>query len=161
MIFYLLLLFTVVPLVELALLIWIGQQTSLLFTIGLVLLTGFVGAALARWQGWQTVARIQRELADNKMPTDALIDGLFILLAGAMLITPGILTDLVGFSFLVPPLRRLVRGQMKKWFIHQMHVQTVHFSDSPTTGPDARRPGGGDRIIDAEVITKHVVDRQP
>src|SRR3972149_4678710 len=115
MLFYLFLLFTLVPLVELALLIWIGGQTSIGFTIALVLTTGIVGAALARWQGWRTRARIQDELHAGRMPADALVDGLLILVAGLLLVTPGVLTDAVGFSLLIPPLRTLVKRSVSAW----------------------------------------------
>ncbi|MCP3962896.1 MAG: FxsA family protein [bacterium] len=110
MFFRLLLLFTIVPLVELALLVQIGDQVGLLATIALVVLTGAIGAWLARSQGLRALGRLQDELGQGRMPTEALLDGLMIFIAGAVLLTPGLLTDLFGFFLLVPAGRRTVRG---------------------------------------------------
>lgn len=162
MFFYLLLLFTVVPLVELAILIWIGNQTSLLFTIALVLVTGLLGAALARWQGIFTALRIRLDLAQGKMPTDSVLDALIIVVAGALLITPGILTDLTGFALLIPPLRRFVRDRLKRWFAGHVQVHTAQFTDGVwKTGSDATGPfqsSNDSDIIDGEVVTRRVTE---
>jgi UPF0716 protein FxsA len=85
-------------------------------TIALVILTGVAGAALARAQGLGVVRRLQHELQQGGLPTDALIDGLLILVAGAVLLTPGLLTDLFGFWLLVPRGRSLVRSSVARWF---------------------------------------------
>ncbi len=148
----LLLLFTVVPLVELMLLVWIGTKTSLLFTICLVLTTGIVGASLARWQGWRTVRRIQDELAAGRMPADAMVDGLLILVAGAFLVTPGVITDLAGIVLLVPPLRALVKRRVAASLRRHIRVESVHVGGFRPDSP------GHDRIIDAEVIQSTVED---
>lgn len=105
----LLLLFTVVPLVELFLLVKLGTVIGVGPTVLIVLLTGFLGAVLARWQGLGVVRRLSKDLADGKLPADALIDGLLILIAGAVLLTPGLLTDVFGFFLLLPVGRRMVR----------------------------------------------------
>lgn len=112
----LLVLFTVVPLVELALLIAIGRWVGLLPTIALVLFTGTLGAWLARSQGLKTFQRVRQEWLEGRIPTDALLDGLLILVAGAVLLTPGLLTDLTGFFLLVPVGRRRVRRALADWF---------------------------------------------
>ena len=104
----LLLLFTLVPLAELYLLLQIAARTSLTFTFVLVLVTGIVGAMLARRQGLGWRQRLQAELQSGQVPTTSLLDGL-----GALLITPGVLTDVVGFSFLVPPIRARLRERIK------------------------------------------------
>jgi UPF0716 protein FxsA len=109
MFFRLLVLFTVVPLVELYLLIRVGGVIGVLPTIAVVVVTGAVGAALARWQGLGVLRRFQHELSEGRAPTGTLIDGLLILLAAVLLLTPGLLTDLVGFLLLVPGGRALVR----------------------------------------------------
>jgi len=109
MFFRLLLLFTVVPLVELGLLIQLGRVIGLGPTIAIVLLTGIAGASLARWQGLATLRRVQVEMAAGRVPADALVDGLLILVAGAVLLTPGLLTDTFGFFLLIPPTRAAVR----------------------------------------------------
>ena len=162
MLFYLLLLFTVVPLVELAILIWIGNQISLLFTIGLVLATGLVGAALARWQGIYTAFRIRNDLSQGKMPTDSVLDGLLIVVAAALLITPGVLTDLTGFALLIPPLRRFVRERLKKWFAGRVRIQTAQFTDGVwTTNSDPTHSSDQDDVVDAEVVTRRMTENPP
>ncbi len=105
----LLLLFTTVPLIELVLLVEIGKRVGLAATIALVIVTGVLGAWLARREGLRTLARLQQELQEGRMPAEPLLDGLMIFVAGAVLLTPGLLTDLFGFSLLVPRARALVR----------------------------------------------------
>jgi len=105
----LLLLFTIVPLVELYLLVKLGTVIGVGPTIAIVLLTGILGAWLARVQGLSVVHRLGADLAEGRLPTDALIDGLLILVAGAVLLTPGLLTDAMGFALLVPQGRAAVR----------------------------------------------------
>jgi len=145
MLLRLLLLFTLVPLVELALLIWIGQYTGLGFTIALVLLTGIVGAALARYEGLRCWRRVHQEMAAGRLPGDPLLDGLMILIAGALLVTPGILTDLLGFALLTPPLRRLLKNRIKRRI--QARLETFSAMQNwPPGEPDAH-----DRIIDVRV----------
>lgn len=112
----LLLLFTVVPFVELALLIQLGRVIGLAATIAIVLLTGVIGATLARWQGLATLRRVQTEMAEGRVPTDALADGLLILVAGAVLFTPGLITDTIGFLLLIPPTRAAVRRALVEAF---------------------------------------------
>jgi UPF0716 protein FxsA len=105
----LLLLFTLVPLLELFLLIKIGGAIGVAPTIAIVIVTGVLGAALARWQGLGVLRRLQDDLAAGRPPTDALIDGLLIFVAGAVLLTPGLITDALGFLLLVPAGRAAVR----------------------------------------------------
>ncbi len=98
----LLILFTVVPLVELTLLIKLGNVIGLWPTIFIVIATGVLGAALARSQGTQVISAIRAEVAEGRPPTESLINGLLVLVGGVVLLTPGLLTDLLGFSFLIP-----------------------------------------------------------
>jgi UPF0716 protein FxsA len=154
MLFYLFLLFTLVPLVELWLLFRIAQEISFPLTLLLVIATGVLGAALARWQGWRTMVRIQDELSANRMPADAMVDGVLILVAGLLLVTPGVLTDGVGFALLVPPLRSLVKRGAKAWFRRNFRVETLDVR-SPFGNA---RPAGDDQIIDAQVIETRVED---
>jgi UPF0716 protein FxsA len=116
--FKLLLLFTLVPLVELYLLIEIGKLLGAPLTIGIVAITGFVGVILAKSEGLSVLRRLQNQLAEGEMPGNALLDGLFILVGGAFLLTPGLITDTLGFLFLVPftryPLRELLKRKLAK-----------------------------------------------
>lgn len=149
----LLLLFILVPLAELLLLLYIADQTSFAFTVGLIVATGVTGAALARWQGLRTIARIRDEINQGRPPAGALVDGLLILIAGALLLTPGLLTDLVGFSLLIPPLRAWVKRRVAKRL-----QASLHFPGPP--GGDA-----GDEAWDLgprrdEVIDSRMIDRE-
>ncbi|RLE24564.1 MAG: hypothetical protein DRJ65_09645 [Acidobacteria bacterium] len=110
----LLLLFTVVPALELILLIQLGRYVGFWPTAALVLGTGVVGAWLARREGLKVFRAVSTEMAEGRMPTDHLLDGLLILVAGAVLLTPGLLTDAAGFILLAPPGRRLIRTAVSK-----------------------------------------------
>lgn len=111
----LLLAFTLIPLAELAILFQLSKLTSWTTTVLLVFGTGLAGAALARRQGRQAIREVTRLLAEGQMPSTQVVDGLLILLAGAFLITPGLLTDLAGLSLLFPPMRRFSRAQLIQW----------------------------------------------
>ena len=118
---YLILLFTVVPLVELALLIKVGQYIGVLNTVSLVVITGVVGAIMARSQGISVLMKVQQDLQDGVMPTERLFDGMLILVAGILLITPGIATDGIGFFLLIPYGRHLIKLLLKRVF--SRHIQ--------------------------------------
>jgi UPF0716 protein FxsA len=105
----LLLLFILVPAIELILLIKLGGMIGILATIAIIVVTGALGATLARWQGLGVLRNVQNELARGGLPTGSLVDGVIILLAAALLMTPGFLTDLVGFSCLVPGFRSVLK----------------------------------------------------
>ena len=105
----LLLLFTIVPLVELFLLVKLGTVAGVGPTVALVIFTGVLGAWLARQQGLGVLRRLGEDLAEGRLPADALVDGLLILIAGAVLLTPGLVTDALGFLLLVPRGRAVVR----------------------------------------------------
>ena len=107
----LIILFSVIPLVELLILIRIGTYIGALNTILLVLTTAIIGAALARRQGINTIWRIRQSLSNGKLPADELLDGFIIIIAALFLITPGLLTDTMGFILLIPQTRRI----FKKW----------------------------------------------
>lgn len=164
MLFYLFLLFTVVPIVELALLIWLGGQTVWWLPVLLVIADGVAGALLWRWQGLRTLLRIREELAAGRMPADAMVDGLLVFFAGGLLISPGMLTDLVGFALLIPPLRAVVKRYAKYWFMRHVEVRTAAFypggSASGSNYFDARRESkiAESKIIDARVVETHVED---
>ena len=109
------LLFTLVPCVELALLIKLGTVIGALDTIVLVILTGVVGALAVRAAGIQCLFRIQENLRARSVPAEDLFNGVLILLSGALLITPGLITDAVGFSLLFPPTRDFFKKHIKHY----------------------------------------------
>lgn len=121
----LLLLFIAVPLIDLIALLRVGRLLGFWPTLALVLLMGTLGAALARAQGLRTLTRINNDLAAGRMPSDALADGALILLAGALLVTPGFLTDIVGLALLIPPVRGLFRKLLTKWFRSRVVVTRI------------------------------------
>ena len=111
---YLILLFTLVPIVELALLIKVGQYIGVGYTLGIVIFTGVVGAYLAKMQGLFTLRRIQDDINQGRMPKDTLFDGVLILCSGILLLTPGFITDLIGFIGLIPFTRNLFKRWLKR-----------------------------------------------
>ncbi len=151
----LILLFVLVPFLELIILLKIAAWTSGWWTVALVVFTGIVGAALARRQGWGVIRQLQAEVEAGQLPTTTLIDALMIFVAGALLITPGVLTDLFGFSLLIPACRRVYRAALLKLF-KSWHEQVVVTTRSTAGGSfaDAEPSAGRDVIIDSYVIAR-------
>lgn len=135
------LLFVVVPLIELALLIRVGRWVGVWPTVGLVFLTGVLGALLARAEGLRTLWAFRRDLGRGRLPGQAILDGLSILVGGALLLTPGFLTDVAGFALLLPPTRRL----LQKWGRRRMRsmVEDGSIRIVSTGDPGAGWPGAG------------------
>jgi UPF0716 protein FxsA len=123
------LLFTAVPIVELYILIRIGAWIGALPTIGIVLATGIAGAGLARQQGSRVWYEIQMQMQRGEFPADRLIDGLLLVVAGAVLITPGVLTDILGFAILAPVTRRPIREWVKSRLTRMMDRGTIHYRE--------------------------------
>jgi len=112
--FYLILLFTLVPVGELVLLLRVGEHIGVGNTVFLVVFTGVIGAALAKMQGLLTMQRIQDNLGRGVMPAEEMFDGAMILCGGVLLLTPGFVTDILGLSFLIPFTRNLYKKIIKK-----------------------------------------------
>lgn len=149
MIWRIFLAFTIIPLVELFVLWKLTTYTNLSTTILLVLVTGFLGSMLARSQGLQTWRRFQLAIDEGRMPGQEIQEGLLIAFAAAMLLTPGLLTDIAGFLLLIPVTREYVRVYLASKLKHRFHLQI---------GPlPSQRPGAGftDRagdVVDAEGV---------
>ena len=111
--------FTIIPIIEIYLLIEIGSMLGALTAVTLVILTGFLGAFLARMQGLQTLYRIQESLREGRMPSGELLDALLIVIAGLVLLTPGFLTDSAGFLLLIPA----TRNSIKYWLRRQIELR--------------------------------------
>jgi len=148
MLFPLLLLFVLVPLVELALLIKIGKVIDVGPTIALVVVTGVIGAFLARHEGLRIYGRIRSALAAGQLPGDQMIDALLILVAGVLLVTPGVITDGIGFVLLIPPARALLRNHLKKKFKARFTI----------VGMDDMHEPRRDDFIDVEVKSPEDLD---
>lgn len=125
MFFKLVVLFTIVPLVELSLLIELGQRFGLLTTIAVVLATGLLGAALARKEGFGVINRIQTELSRGQIPGDSLSDAALVLAGALLLLTPGLITDVVGLVLLVAPTRAVLKAYLKRYFRNKINTSEI------------------------------------
>ena len=127
-----------VPLIEIALFILVGGLIGLWPTLALAVITAFVGTYLIRRQGLGIIVRVQSELASNRMPVAELFGGMCLLVAGALLLTPGFATDALGGVLLVPFFRHVLLGFVAR------HVSVVR------PGPQTGSSRTDDTIIDAE-----------
>lgn len=105
---FLLILFVLVPIAEIFVLIKVGQIAGALPTIAMVLLTAVIGVALLRQQGYSAIARARQKMSQGAMPAGEMVEGLFLAVGGALLLTPGFITDAIGFCCLIAPARRLI-----------------------------------------------------
>jgi UPF0716 protein FxsA len=122
------LLFVIVPLVELVLLIQMGQLIGFWPTIGLVVFTGLTGAWLARAEGLRTIWRLREDLANGYVPGQAIMDGMAVLAGGTLLLTPGILTDVIGFGLLFPVTRHAIQKRIMARLQRSIEEGTVGVS---------------------------------
>ncbi|MCK5595631.1 FxsA family protein [bacterium] len=120
MFFYLLLLFTLLPMTELVLLIKIGRHIGLLNAILIIIITGISGASLARWQGLTVIKEVQDQLSVGIMPKEEILDGMMILAGGLLLLTPGLITDIVGLIAIIPITRKWIKYFLKKKLAQMM-----------------------------------------
>jgi len=115
--------FTIIPFIELYILFQLADLTSPLTALTIVILTGILGAYIAKKEGLFIFKTTQNQLAQGQIPKDTLIDGLCVLIGGILLLTPGILTDLFGFSLLFPITRIFYRNYIKKHFQTKVNYQ--------------------------------------
>ena len=115
----LILLFTVIPILELAVIIKVGQSLGVLKTIGLVLVIAIIGGYLARLQGFLILQKIQSELQRGMLPTSEMLDGLIIFCGGILLLTPGFITDIFGLVLLFPASRWFIK-RLLRWKFESM-----------------------------------------
>src|SRR6056297_1501021 len=123
----LLLLFSIVPLLELAFLLKVGEYVGLLPTVILVAGTGIVGVSLARNQGLAIISKVKRNLSQGKLPKDSLLDGLLILIGGVTLLTPGLLTDITGFILIIPGSREGIKKLVKRKIKDKIIVENYNY----------------------------------
>lgn len=147
----LLFVFVAVPIAEIAIFIEAGEKLGLWPTLGLVILTAVLGTALLRRQGLQALARVQQGLDRGEMPVGEVFTGLCLLVAGALLLTPGFLTDAVGFALFVPAVRRALSGAILR-AISTRETVWVGAGGPGRGGSDRNGPGGGrdETVIDGE-----------
>lgn len=149
------LLFVIVPIIELLVLIQLGQVVGLMPTLALVVFTGVAGAAMARAEGLRVFFSFQAELAQGRLPGQALLDGISVLIGGAFLLTPGVLTDIVGFSLLFPVTRRWIQKRVRARLEQQIKEGTINMV---VMGPDGWRQAGGPPAPEAETETERPLD---
>ena len=149
MLIRLILLFTVVPLVELSLLLRIGDWLGVGPTLGLVLGTGFLGAWLARREGVRAWTAVHEQLGKGQVPGRELLDAVLVLLAGVVLITPGILTDLAGFTLMSRPGRDWVAKRVRRRLEASVQTTVLRGGDGQAAGaPNGPPESGSGRVIE-------------
>ncbi|AUX22083.1 membrane protein, FxsA-like [Sorangium cellulosum] len=159
----LILLFLAIPIVELWLLLAIGKQIGFWPTVAMALGTAILGAALAKREGLRVLASWQGAMAEGRVPDEGLTGGLLVLLGAALLVVPGVLTDVAGLVLLIPPARRKIAAAVRERFERRMaaasasglggegpggsffSVNVVHFGGGPLGGgPFGGEPFGGE-----------------
>ena len=119
MFFYLLIIFIILPIIEISIFIQVGGFVGTFNTILIIFLTAAVGVYFVRQQGFRTFQKIAVELQNQKIPVQGMFDGLVILIAGILLVTPGFLTDIIGFLGLIPQTRIFLLGIIKNLFLQR------------------------------------------
>jgi UPF0716 protein FxsA len=155
MFFRLLILFTVIPIVELYLLVKIGQHIGTLNTIAVVILTGIAGASFAKSQGAQVINQIRQALSQGQLPSRELLEGAMVLVGAVMLITPGFLTDLFGLTLLFPLTRTFYANMAGKYFKNKFQSGQWRYTaytnmDTNTSLEEESLDESEDNIIDIE-----------
>jgi UPF0716 protein FxsA len=121
------LLFLVVPFIELFILIQVGQAIGALPTIALLVVVSVVGAWLVKREGLGVVRRAQQQVQRGQVPATELVDGVLILFAGALMLTPGFFTDVFGIALMIPPVRRSLRGLASKQLSRRAALRLERF----------------------------------
>jgi UPF0716 protein FxsA len=145
--------FIIVPLVELYLLLQLATHTSVAMTFLIVVITGIMGTVLARREGVMAWFRFQSALAEGRMPSREIQDGLMIVFAAALLLTPGLLTDALGFTLLLPAGRELIRRVVLRRYMQGFNIQVTTLDGfQPETLHQEDRGEG--YTIDAEAVER-------
>lgn len=143
-------LFIIIPIIEIFLFMRIGALIGVMPTLGMIILTAVIGVSMLKMQGLSTLQRAQNNLQENKIPATELIEGIILLLCGALLLTPGFFTDAIGFLMLVPHIRRAAA----KIIIEKGKLQIMNGSGfsgfSSTQGFDSSSGNQDGDIIDGE-----------
>lgn len=128
----LLMLFTIVPVVELYILVKVGEEIGTMNTVALVIITGIAGASFAKSQGAQIISKIRSSLNQGQMPGKELLQGAMVLAGGILLLTPGFLTDLLGLSMLIPLTRKLYADMTLAYFKKKFQARQWQYSAHST-----------------------------
>ncbi len=156
---FLFLAFIAVPMLEMWILIEVGRVIGGLPTIGLVALTAIIGASMLKRQGIATLTRAQQRMESGQVPATELIEGLLLAVGGALLLTPGFVTDVIGFSCLIPTSRRaLAQAVIRRGIVQQATAQGFYQAGpGPETGSAGAQRGYDPHsdIIEGEVVDRH------
>ena len=118
-----------IPLIDIFLLIRVAEMVGLFVTASIVIATAFIGLLLVRSEGAHTIQKLLERLETRESPADQIIDGIFIIVAGGCLLTPGLVTDLIGFILVLPPTRYPIRILVKRW-MEQMIQNKSSFGEN-------------------------------
>ena len=138
-----------IPLLELVVLLKLYHATNIYVTLGTVLVTGILGSWLARSQGFSTWNKIRQQMATGQMPGSALADAAMIFAAGALLLTPGLLTDAFGFMLLIPPCRDWMKKRLMAWA-----KNNVQFTTTTTVNGEPRTYTNKSEVVDSFVVSE-------
>ena len=161
MLFYLIFFFTVMPLLELFFLIRAGQFIGLWNTIGVVLVTGVLGAAFARSQGQAIWRQVNEKLAKGEMPADTLFHGFLVFAGGLLLVTPGFVTDFIGLSMVMPGPRHFLMRMLKRELEKRIRTGQVNFQQGGSSFHFRSSQGFPPRPDQAPHVVREVIDVEP
>lgn len=134
------LLFILVPIVEMMVLIKVGEQIGALNTVGLVVLTAFIGVAMLRQQGLATLLRANQRMSEGALPAEELLEGILLAVGGALLLTPGFVTDAFGFCCLLPFTRKMfVKKALSQAFVMNRFGGSPFHAGAGDAGPFSSR----------------------
>lgn len=136
-----------VPILEIAVFILVGGQIGVLSTLGMILLTAIMGTILLRIQGFATLAKIQEKSRDGGIPGRELVNGVMILIAGVLLLTPGFVTDSIGFLLFFPPFRQFLWSSIASKIVVKTNQGFAHGAHPFN---DGRRHPQGENIVDLD-----------
>ena len=152
MVLFILFMMIAVPILEIAVFIQVGGALGVATTLAIVLLTAIVGTALLRHQGLTTLARVRKSLEQGRLPVAEVFDGLCLLVAGALLLTPGFVTDLAGLLLFFPPFRGVLRRALGRYLVASGRIE-ISVSGSAM--------GGGGKTGDSSIIDGEYRDVTP
>lgn len=144
------LIFILVPMLELVLLIKVGQWAGVLPTLALVVATAVAGGLLISRQSFTVMRQTLEAMSEGRMPVESVLDGLFLMLAGALLLTPGLITDVAALLLLVPPIRRVIARWSMRRLMRTATVRVYRHGEGPSSRSGARAGTGDGPIIEGE-----------
>jgi UPF0716 protein FxsA len=155
-------LFIIVPIIEMVVLIQVGQEIGALWTIALVLITAFIGINLLRYQGLATLSRANWRIQAGEIPAQEILEGILLAVGGALLLTPGFVTDAVGFLLLLPLSRQLMASRLMGRFksFASKNTQGAAFGGQGFSAGFGTGFGKDESIIDGEVESPHNAEPQ-